>query len=65
MSTENQSDIAERAYQLWDAAGRPDGEADRFWHNAEHELGAESIQIESAAVQAEELDKDKATKKSK
>ena len=65
MSTENQSDIAERAYQLWDAAGRPDGEADRFWHEAEHELGADRIQIEAAPVQATEPDKDKATKKSK
>lgn len=31
-----------RAYQLWQAAGEPDGEAERFWHEAEKkELPAE------------------------
>jgi hypothetical protein len=39
--------ISARAYQLWDAAGRPEGEADRFWFEAEHELGGGNLQIES------------------
>jgi hypothetical protein len=65
MSTEDQSNVAERAYQLWDAAGRPEGVADRFWHEAEHELGADNIQIETAPVQAAEQEQAKATKKPK
>jgi hypothetical protein len=30
--------IALRAYELWDAAGRPDGRADEFWFEAEEEF---------------------------
>jgi Protein of unknown function (DUF2934) len=30
--------IALRAYQLWNAAGRPDGRSDEFWFQAEEEF---------------------------
>ena len=30
--------IAFRAYQLWDAAGRPEGRSDEFYFAAEQEL---------------------------
>jgi hypothetical protein len=30
--------IRERAYQLWEKFGRPDGRADEFWHIAEQDL---------------------------
>ena len=30
--------IGLRAYQLWDAADRPEGQADKFWFQAEEEL---------------------------
>ena len=30
--------IALRAYELWDAAGRPEGHADDFWFLAEEEF---------------------------
>jgi Protein of unknown function (DUF2934) len=30
--------IRERAYQLWEQVGRPDGRADEFWHMAEQDL---------------------------
>ena len=30
--------IALRAYQLWDAAGRPEGRSDEFYFQAEEEL---------------------------
>lgn len=33
--------IRDRAYQLWVAAGRPEGEATHFWHKAEQEITAE------------------------
>jgi hypothetical protein len=30
--------IAERAYQLWESRGRPEGEHDQIWIEAEREL---------------------------
>jgi Protein of unknown function (DUF2934) len=30
--------IALRAYQLWNAAGRPEGRSDEFWFQAEEEF---------------------------
>ena len=29
--------VRERAYLLWEQAGRPDGSADDFWHQAQHQ----------------------------
>ena len=29
-----------RAYELWEEAGRPDGDTERFWFMAEQELAA-------------------------
>lgn len=34
----HQPNIALRAYQLWDAAGRPDGRSEEFYFAAEEEL---------------------------
>jgi hypothetical protein len=34
--TENQ--IRERAHQLWEAAGKPEGRHEEFWQQAEREL---------------------------
>jgi hypothetical protein len=34
----DESDIALRAYQLWDAAGRPEGRSEEFYFAAEEEL---------------------------
>ena len=33
-----ESNIALRAYQLWDAAGRPEGRSEEFYFAAEEEL---------------------------
>jgi hypothetical protein len=30
--------IRERAYQLWEKLGKPEGRTDEFWHRAEQEL---------------------------
>jgi hypothetical protein len=27
----------ERAYRLWEQAGKPDGQEERFWHEAERQ----------------------------
>ena len=29
--------VRERAYLLWEQAGRPEGRADDFWHQAQYE----------------------------
>ena len=29
--------VRERAYLLWEQAGRPDGSADDYWHQAQHQ----------------------------
>jgi hypothetical protein len=34
-------DIRARAYRLWQAAGEPYGDEDRFWHEARKQLLAE------------------------
>jgi DUF2934 family protein len=36
-----EQDIRHRAYRLWQAAGEPEGRADRFWYQAEKEILAE------------------------
>jgi hypothetical protein len=33
--------VRERAYLLWEQAGRPDGRADYFWHQAQHQRFSE------------------------
>jgi hypothetical protein len=38
MSNGSVPNIALRAYQLWDAAGRPEGRAEEFYFQAEEEL---------------------------
>jgi hypothetical protein len=30
--------IMERAYEIWDRNGRPEGRENEFWHQAEQEL---------------------------
>jgi hypothetical protein len=38
MSEPSHSDIANRAYQIWEREGRPHGRDQDHWHNAEREL---------------------------
>lgn len=42
-------EIREEAYRRWQAAGEPAGEAERFWLEAEQELGGCS-ECEEAAI---------------
>lgn len=42
--------IRERAYHLWEHAGRPDGGAEAFWHEArriEKEAGVDAASMDS------------------
>lgn len=42
MATDNHEDrkqrIQRRAYELWMAAGTPEGKDEYFWHMAEHDI---------------------------
>lgn len=42
MSDEKHSQIAQRASQIWQREGRPDGRADAHWKQAEEELAREA-----------------------
>jgi len=34
----DEDEIRRRAYELWEADGRPDGRDEEYWHRAEREL---------------------------
>jgi Protein of unknown function (DUF2934) len=38
--------IRARAYRLWEAAGKPEGQEEHFWHEAERQLKKEQIDHE-------------------
>lgn len=38
MPEPREQEIRERAHQLWERAGKPEGREDEFWHAAEQEL---------------------------
>lgn len=38
MKTPTDEEIRERAWRLWEQAGRPEGREHEFWHQAEQEL---------------------------
>ena len=38
MAGPTDEEIRQRAYELWEAAGSPEGSADVFWREAEQEL---------------------------
>jgi hypothetical protein len=36
--------IRARAYQLWQQAGQPEGQADEYWYQAQAEIEAEAME---------------------
>ncbi len=55
--------IEEIAYLLWEQEGRPDGQAERFWHAAEAQFEAEVARAELSAAVAEAPSEGAALKK--
>lgn len=41
MHTIDDDKIRDRAFQLWDQAGQPEGREQEFWYQAERELAAD------------------------
>ncbi|ASP86726.1 DUF2934 domain-containing protein (plasmid) [Sinorhizobium meliloti] len=50
-SDEKQERIRRRAYEIWERHGRPDGEQDRHWQQAEKELEGEGGASEAAMLE--------------
>jgi hypothetical protein len=50
--TEADDKIRDRAYQLWDQAGQPEGREEEFWYLAERELSADD-EVDSSKESAE------------
>ena len=44
--------ISELAYHLWEARGRPEGTAERDWHDAERQLSASAVDTAKTADEA-------------
>lgn len=42
-----QQRIREKAYELWEAAGSPEGEAERFWFQAKVDIGQEEAKLDN------------------
>lgn len=38
--------VRERAYQIWEQAGRPEGKSDEHWRQAEAEISAEETGLD-------------------
>ena len=62
MSASDHEKTKERAYQLWEQAGRPEGDAERFWYQAERETGTDGG--EAAADDGASEPQDAASQKS-
>jgi hypothetical protein len=43
MQHEREVKIKERAYQIWEREGRPEGRQQEFWDQAEREVQAEEL----------------------
>ncbi|MBJ3786964.1 DUF2934 domain-containing protein [Devosia sediminis] len=48
MHTLDEDKIRDRAFQLWDKAGQPEGREQEFWYDAERELAEEEMVDTSA-----------------
>jgi hypothetical protein len=42
----SEEQIRQRAHELWEQAGKPDGKEDQFWLEAERQLNQERIEHE-------------------
>ncbi|MBW7850606.1 MAG: DUF2934 domain-containing protein [Rhodospirillales bacterium] len=52
MTNEREARIRERAYQLWEADGRPAGRAVEHWVRAEAEMGGGEAETSDSAATA-------------
>jgi hypothetical protein len=55
MSKPTEQQTLDRAHQLWEQAGKPDGREDEFWHEAEKELEREMSDLSVIAQRPEPM----------
>jgi hypothetical protein len=55
MKSPTEKQILNRAYQIWERHGRPEGREDEFWHQAEQELRAEEESGDSTKDTADDV----------
>jgi Protein of unknown function (DUF2934) len=60
-----ESAIRERAYHLWMADGQPEGKADVYWLNAQHEVLTTSLESLASTAAAADTVATKPTKRAK
>ena len=54
MSDDRQDSVRERAYQLWEEQGHPEGQHERHWRDAEDEL-SDKTSVEDNNKAAEQI----------
>jgi hypothetical protein len=57
--------IRERAYHLWIADGQPDGKAEIYWLNAQHEILTTSVESFASTAATANAVATKSTKRTK
>ncbi|WP_042298344.1 DUF2934 domain-containing protein [Paraburkholderia bannensis] len=57
MNDEYEELIRQRAYQLWEEDGSPEGKADDYWRRAELQVNAERPELNDALSSEQEEDK--------
>lgn len=65
MTTDRQDKIAAHAHSLWETAGKPEGQDDRFWFEAERALGEHDTSLEEGAAPVAESKPSKLEKAAK
>ena len=46
MDNVDEDQVRARAHQLWEKAGKPDGQDEQFWHEAERQVREERVRHE-------------------
>ena len=46
MDKTDEDAVRSKAHELWEQAGKPDGQDEHFWHEAERQLRDERVQHE-------------------
>jgi hypothetical protein len=55
MEKPEEEQIRVRAHALWELAGKPDGQDDEFWHEAEKEIKSETDDMSAIAQRPEPM----------
>ncbi|MGY4155578.1 hypothetical protein ACVINW_001420 [Bradyrhizobium sp. USDA 4461] len=54
MTNPTDDDVRQRAHELWELAGRPEGREQEFWYEAERELKSKTSSSRDPSINADE-----------